>query len=890
MRYLYFIIVAFFLSLTTSVIRAQSNITTLGTDFWVTFLYTSDTATGPQTYCIFATSTRQCTAQVSNPNTGWSQSFTINPTGTNRLFIPTSQAHTSVSGQLANTGFHVTASDTISLYAITQGNPNLEYTNIIPTHVLRSDYMVQSYPADRYSSEFVIVAAENNVTVTIQQRGNSSDGHTTGDIYNITIPQAGQVYQLLSTIPGDLSGTRITAQNNKKIAVFNGDQCIYVPNQPTGRSCDHVVEQAMPVDYWGRRFIAVASRSARVDYVRVTALNNNCAITVNGNLVATIGGGDTYEYRMSSTTSIDDIRTSQPAMAYIYFPSLDAQGDGDPSMTTIVPIEQRLQHMNFPIISSRNVHSHYANIICKTTSVNSMLLDGNPVGTLFTPIANAPDFSYLRQSLSVGSHSITNLDTSGYIAYIYGFGPRVSYGYSMGYACRTLQIPQSSLIVNGEYAVDHQDGFSICLGDTVYTEIQYPDTLTNCTWYFGDSQTAIGNPAAHLYSAPGTYTICATITAPWPNDSSLTYYDTLCSFIHVNPTWFGHIYDTCTYAELPQRVCGRIYNQNVDADTIRLSTRAGCDSTIVYHLKVLYNDVTLLVDGQEAESHPNGFNICLGDTIHLAIFCQDTLSRVDWQFGDSSTYTGNPTTHIYSTPGIYNVCATISAPWPDGADILYQDTLCSVIHINPTWFGYIYDTCVQPQLPRIIGNRSYTRDTESDTIQLSTSVGCDSTIIYNLKVWYNDTSLFDTAICDSLLPYRWHGVLFNKGKTIIKHYTNSHGTDSLVYLNLATYPCPRPFIPPNSVNIWVPNIFTPDRTDNNLFRIFCSDAVTEASVIIYHRWGLFVTSFNGLTESWNGSYKGIPCPQGTYVYKISYKIKGAKSQRHPIVGTVTLLR
>ena len=417
-----------------------------------------------------------------------------------------------MSGQLANTGFHVTASDTISLYAITQGNPNLEYTNIIPTHVLRSDYMVQSYPADRYSSEFVIVAAENNVTVTIQQRGNSSDGHTTGDIYNITIPQAGQVYQLLSTIPGDLSGTRITAQNNKKIAVFNGDQCIYVPNQPTGRSCDHVVEQAMPVDYWGRRFIAVASRSARVDYVRVTALNNNCAITVNGNLVATIGGGDTYEYRMSSTTSIDDIRTSQPAMAYIYFPSLDAQGDGDPSMTTIVPIEQRLQHMNFPIISSRNVHSHYANIICKTTSVNSMLLDGNPVGTLFTPIANAPDFSYLRQSLSVGSHSITNLDTSGYIAYIYGFGPRVSYGYSMGYACRTLYMRDSALHANGWLSDDsvlwHRGDREIagCQPVKVWLRDSSADAVS-VVWHFGDGTSTTEREASHVYSRAGVYTI-----------------------------------------------------------------------------------------------------------------------------------------------------------------------------------------------------------------------------------------------------------------------------------------------------------------------------------------------------------------------------------------------
>ena len=224
---------------------AQTQNTT-GTDFWLTFMDNIDTTPGPQTLSIFANSINPCTLNITNPNTGWSSSMTINPTGTNRLYIPTSQAFNTNSGRIQNTGLHVTSTDTISLFAIIQGYPNLDYTNIIPTSMLRSNYIIQTYPSAHYYSEFVIVAAEDNVTVTIQQHGNSIDGHHDGQTYNVTIAHAGQAYQVQSTTPGDLSGTIVTAQNGKKIAVFNGDACIYIPNTNIRPSCDHVVEQAVP--------------------------------------------------------------------------------------------------------------------------------------------------------------------------------------------------------------------------------------------------------------------------------------------------------------------------------------------------------------------------------------------------------------------------------------------------------------------------------------------------------------------------------------------------------------------------------------------------------------------------------------------------------------------
>ena len=737
----------FFLSVTVLSFRSSAQIqNTMGTDFWVAFMDNVDTTQHGQTLSMFATSFNTCVATVSNPNTGWSQTFTVDPSTTNRIYIPLTQAYTTTSGQVTNTGLHVTSTDTISLYTITQGYPNLDYANIMPTAMLRSDYMVQSYPADRYSSEFAIVSAEDSVTVTIVLNGNTLDGRLSGQTYNVLIPHAGQVYQVESSRPGDLSGTRITAADNKKIAVFNGDVCVYIPDYTSGPSCDHVVEQATPTVYWGREFIVAASQSGRCDYVRVTSLNNNCDVTVNGTVVAHLNRAGTYEYQMSSSTSVDHIETTGPVVVYIYFPSMNGMGNGDPSMTTITPIEQKLTAIRFPTISTTNITSHYINLVCETSTVPYIRLDGNHVSSQFHPIANAPGYSYMRGSLSVGTHNVQDVGGNGFIAYMYGFGQRVSYGYTLGYAGRNLVSPESRLLVKGLDAASCTEGFNTCVGKSIRFEALSDGDIVNTVWSFGDGEFSTDNPKYHAYSAVGDYEACVEIIHRCSINDTALFYDTLCTEIHVYPNYLTERYDTCVQSNLP----------------------------VNYHGNLLYSDV-------------------LGDTVNY-----------------SSVY------------------------------------------------------------------------------------GCDSVEIYHLKVWYNDTMLFDTIVCDSLLPFIWRGVRFTYDSVVTSRYTNCHGADSVVVLTFNTVHCSRPVEPPtpsvDTTLLWIPNVFTPGCLDNKVFKIFSNDIV-EASVKIFDRWGGLITKFDGLTQSWDGTTdSGQSCPQGTYVYKIDYVTRFASTEHHTVTGTVTLLR
>jgi gliding motility-associated-like protein len=46
--------------------------------------------------------------------------------------------------------------------------------------------------------------------------------------------------------------------------------------------------------------------------------------------------------------------------------------------------------------------------------------------------------------------------------------------------------------------------------------------------------------------------------------------------------------------------------------------------------------------------------------------------------------------------------------------------------------------------------------------------------------------------------------------------------------------------------------------------------VLEYELWIYNRWGELVFHSTDFNLGWDGSYKGIICPEGVYMYKVQY--------------------
>jgi gliding motility-associated-like protein len=88
--------------------------------------------------------------------------------------------------------------------------------------------------------------------------------------------------------------------------------------------------------------------------------------------------------------------------------------------------------------------------------------------------------------------------------------------------------------------------------------------------------------------------------------------------------------------------------------------------------------------------------------------------------------------------------------------------------------------------------------------------------------------------------------------------------------------------------VFVPNVFTPNGDGiNEEFKISLI-GVNQYHIYIYNRWGSMVFESNNIDVSWDGKDHGVVCPEGVYVYVISFiSLNGTEKFLH---GTVTVLR
>jgi gliding motility-associated-like protein len=96
-------------------------------------------------------------------------------------------------------------------------------------------------------------------------------------------------------------------------------------------------------------------------------------------------------------------------------------------------------------------------------------------------------------------------------------------------------------------------------------------------------------------------------------------------------------------------------------------------------------------------------------------------------------------------------------------------------------------------------------------------------------------------------------------------------------------------LPVTQFTFYAPNAFTPERPDNNTFRIYTANPQENFSIYIYDRLGHQVYYSQDLHFAWDGTYEGRKLPQGSYTYVIRYRRPGTEdivTQK----GSVTIIR
>lgn len=88
--------------------------------------------------------------------------------------------------------------------------------------------------------------------------------------------------------------------------------------------------------------------------------------------------------------------------------------------------------------------------------------------------------------------------------------------------------------------------------------------------------------------------------------------------------------------------------------------------------------------------------------------------------------------------------------------------------------------------------------------------------------------------------------------------------------------------------IYVPNTFIPDGNETNDFFRAYGGNIKTMELMIFNRWGELIRTLTSLEDSWDGTYNGLPSPDGTYTWKLNYTDK--QERKYQLTGHVTLLR
>lgn len=114
--------------------------------------------------------------------------------------------------------------------------------------------------------------------------------------------------------------------------------------------------------------------------------------------------------------------------------------------------------------------------------------------------------------------------------------------------------------------------------------------------------------------------------------------------------------------------------------------------------------------------------------------------------------------------------------------------------------------------------------------------------------------------------------------TYYVEYTDENGCSAMDSVNIFYDPI-----------VYIPNTFTPGGSDdvNPVFRAYGGN-VNTFEMLIFNRWGELIYTIDEFTGSWDGTYNGFECQDGTYVWKATFT--DFNDKEYTLEGHVNLLR
>ena len=292
-------------------------------------------------------------------------------------------------------------------------------------------------------------------------------------------------------------------------------------------------------------------------------------------------------------------------------------------------------------------------------------------------------------------------------------------------------------------------------------------------------------------------------------------------------------------------------------DTIRFTPRIGFHTlslTTTTGLCFATTDTMFRVFGDDTiTSSANGKPICVGDSVTLSIL---GIEHPVWSSDPyDSTLVGYENENVVTVVPKETTTYTVQ---PMG------DSRCLQVPTSVT-------INVSPYPVPVVWTDRYALALTRPSLHIE-----DRSPFSNSSHWiFSDGQTADGAVVNHTFE------LIGDSVTITLHTCNGSGccVDTTVVI-------------PVEINLlWIPNVFTPDQPQNNLFQLVTSLHIIYYEIWIYNRLGLLVYHGNDINQAWNGiDLHGNACPQGAYVYHYVFSCMQDPTRRHTGDGTVTLLR
>ena len=164
--------------------------------------------------------------------------------------------------------------------------------------------------------------------------------------------------QVRANFGGDLSGTFVSS--DKPIWVLGAAECINVPTNQT-LYCDHIQEQMLALDYWGKKYVGAHSpkRGNEKHYWRIYGGEDGTTVTTTPAQPGTpfvVNKAAFKDLIVPNNTSFI-LEGDKPFLAVQYLESqTGGAGTGDPAMYQMVPVEQFLDRYAFVTGTGYVVH------------------------------------------------------------------------------------------------------------------------------------------------------------------------------------------------------------------------------------------------------------------------------------------------------------------------------------------------------------------------------------------------------------------------------------------------------------------------------------------------------------------------------------------------------